>query len=115
MKRSYQKPVIALKEMGGMEDSLKSQKMKANPEITCRKIAGEVILVPSGSMAGQFNGLASLNSTGAFLWSLLEQGRTLEELIVRFAEEYELTIEQSTEDVTAFLKLAQTKNLIVQS
>lgn len=90
-------------------------KFRVNPEYIYREIAGESILVPNGSIAKQFNGLASLNKTGVFLWKLLEQERTLKELCDLFAREYELTEEQSREDVTAFLKLALTRDLVIQS
>lgn len=90
-------------------------KFRVNPEYIYREIAGESILVPNGSIAKQFNGLASLNKTGVFLWKLLEQERTLKELCDLFAGEYELTEEQSREDVTAFLKLALTRALVIQS
>ena len=92
-----------------------NEKFRANPEFIYREIAGESILIPNGKMARQFNGLASLNKTGVFLWKLLEQERTLKQLSEAFAEEYELTEEQSMEDVTAFLKLALTRDLVIQS
>lgn len=91
------------------------EKFRANPEFVYREVAGESILIPNGSMARQFNGLASLNKTGVFLWKLLEQERTLKELSAAFAKEYELTEEQSMEDVTAFLELALTRDLIIRS
>lgn len=90
------------------------EKFRANPEFIYREIAGESILIPNGKMARKFNGLASLNKTGLFLWKLLEQERTFQELCVIFAEEYELTEKQSKEDVTEFLKLALTRDLVIQ-
>lgn len=92
-----------------------AEKFRTNPEFIYREIAGEFVLIPSGEPARQFNGLASLNKTGVFLWKLLEQERTLKELSIAFAEEYELTEEQSLEDVTAFLELALTRKLIIRS
>ena len=91
------------------------EKFYANPEFVYREVAGESILVPSGKMALKFNGLASLNRTGVFLWKLLEQERTFPELIRAFAEEYDLTEEQSAEDVAGFLKLALTRELVLRS
>lgn len=91
------------------------EKFCVNPEFIYREIAGESLLIPNGEMARQFNGLASLNKTGAFLWKLLEQERSLQELSKMFAKEYELTEEESIEDVTAFLKLALTKDLIIRN
>ena len=108
MKKIYQKPIITYIDQNKL-------KFHTNPEVVCREIAGESILVPSGKMAQQFNGLASLNKTGLFLWRMLEQERTFLELVRIFAEEYELTEEQSTEDVREFLRQALTKALVLQS
>lgn len=92
----------------------RGEKFRANSEFIYREIAGESILIPNGETARQFNGLASLNKTGLFLWKLLEQERTLKELSDAFAEEYELTEEQSMEDVTEFLELALTRDLVIR-
>lgn len=108
MRKKYQKPMIAYIDQNKL-------KFHTNPEVVCREIAGEFILVPSGKMAQQFNGLASLNKTGLFLWRMLEQERTFLELVRIFAEEYELTEEQSSEDVREFLRQALTKALVLQS
>lgn len=45
-----------------------------------RKVAGENILVPVGNTALTFNGLVTLNESGAFLWKHMEKNRTREEL-----------------------------------
>lgn len=108
MRKKYQKPTITYIDQNKL-------KFHTNPEVVYREIAGESILVPSGKMAEQFNGLASLNKTGLFLWKILEQERTFLELVRIFAEEYELTEEQSTEDVREFLSLALEKSLVLQS
>ena len=97
------------------EKEIVGEKFHKNPEFVYREIAGESILIPGGSMARKFSGLASLNRTGVFLWKLLEQERTFPELVRAFAEEYDLTEEQSREDVDDFLKLALTRELVIRS
>lgn len=89
------------------------KKICANSEFIYREIADESVLIPTGNAAKEFNGLASLNKTGAFLWKLLEQKRTLLELIWLFAEEYELTERECADDVAEFLAQASTKNLVI--
>ena len=49
------------------------ERYRRNPEFILREIAGESILVPTGQAALAFNGLASLNASGVFLWGLLER------------------------------------------
>lgn len=90
------------------------EKFRANPEFIPREIAGEYILVPVGKAAETFNGLASLNETGVFLWKLLAEERSHRELSEFLAEKYELTEEQSLSDVRDFLEAALERNMILR-
>ncbi len=87
---------------------------RANPEYLSRSIAGESILVPVGKAALEFNGLATMNASAMFLWEQLAQERNLQELIGLFAGEFELTDEQSSEDVRAFLDQAIEHGLVLK-
>ncbi|MCD8231633.1 MAG: PqqD family peptide modification chaperone [Clostridiales bacterium] len=87
---------------------------QVNPDFVCREIAGEVILVPTGKTAEQFSGLASLNKTGLFLWNFLKEKKTFAELGFAMAEEYELTEEESSQDVANFLNLAMSKGVVLR-
>lgn len=69
-----------------------------------REVAGSHVVVPVGSSAVDFNGMITLNETGAFLWELLSQGSTTEELIQRLTEEYDVTPEAARHDVEVFLQ-----------
>lgn len=89
-------------------------RFRTNPEFVAREIAGEFILVPIGKAAEMFNGLASLNPTGVFLWKLLDEERTQKELSDFLAEEYELTEEQSMNDVGDFLEAALKRNIVLR-
>ncbi len=87
---------------------------RRNPQYLFRSIAGETVLVPVGEAALNFNGMASLNETGAFLWNLLEEKRTVEELSAALAKEYELSKEQGREDCEEFLKVSLDHDLIIE-
>ena len=43
--------------------------MQIKPSFAMRKIAGSNIVVPVGAAASDFNGMITLNDTGAFLWA----------------------------------------------
>ncbi len=83
-----------------------------NPQYLFRNVAGEAVLVPVGEAALKFNGMASLNETGAFLWNLLEKDHTAKELADALAQHYEVSAEEGMEDSMAFLKLALNHDLI---
>ncbi|MCD8020793.1 MAG: PqqD family protein [Clostridiales bacterium] len=86
---------------------------RANPEFLSREVAGEFILVPTGKTCLQFNGVATLNQTGAFLWELLKRERTVLELGKSLAEKYGLTEEQGVEDAMEFLAGAQEQQAVI--
>lgn len=91
----------------------KSSRFRRNPDYIFREIVGESMLVPTGKASKQFQGVGTMNRTGAFLWELLEQERSLKELSELFAVEYGLTEEQSQQDVTEFLEAAQSYDAIL--
>ena len=90
------------------------EKLQVNPDFVMRKIADEFILVPVGKAAKTFNGVASLNETGLFLWKLIEEGKTRQELYECLAREYELTEEESKQDVDVFLEPAIREHIIIK-
>lgn len=69
-----------------------------------REVAGSHVVVPVGASVVDFNGMITLNETGAFLWGLLSQGAEAEGLVRRLTEEYDVTPEQARRDVDAFLQ-----------
>ena len=49
------------------------------------------------------NGIITLNDTGACVWELLAQERTLDELASAVAERFDVTPERARADVQTFL------------
>ena len=88
---------------------------RRNPDYIYREIAGEAVLVPIGKAAESFFGIISINSTGSFLWKILEKQCSLRELSERLAREYELEKDQSLRDVTEFLETALSHNIVIES
>ena len=87
---------------------------QANPEYIMREIAGEYILVPTGAELENFNGLAAVNETGVFLWKLLNEKKTFSEIVECFQKEFELTREESWNDVSEFMDLAVKGRVILK-
>lgn len=76
--------------------------MKLQQEFVLRDIAGEYVLIPVVSPEDKFNGIISVNETGAFIWKLLEKGTDRDELIQAVLDEYDVSLEQATADVDKF-------------
>lgn len=76
--------------------------MKRSADFLVRQVAGQFVAVPLGKAAARFNGMLTLNATGVFLWEQLEQEKTVEQLARALCEKYDVSLQQATEDVTAF-------------
>ena len=86
--------------------------MKIEKEYILREIAGDYIVVPVGAAALEFNGMITVNETGAFLWEKLREGTTKEELLHAMLEEYEVSEKEAEADIQEFLQMLQ-KNKIL--
>ena len=64
--------------------------MKIKSGLILREVAENYIVVAVGEAVKEFNGLINLNSTGAFLWKILEKGAEEEDLVKAILEEYEI-------------------------
>lgn len=96
-------------------------KMIRNPDLIMRTIAGESLLIPTGKLAQQFNGMVTLNAVAAFIWEHLEAvekkdaqrpEEVLEaqgELVRLVMEEFEVAEADARKDVDDFLKTLLTK------
>ena len=75
--------------------------------VIARRVAGETVLVPLDSRAGdpEYKGarLYVLNETGEFLWALLETPRHAADLARNLTLEFETAEDRALADVEAFL------------
>ncbi len=86
--------------------------MKIKDGYMLRNISGQNIVVPVGTAALTFNGMISLNGSGAFLWSALTKETSREELIDRLLEEYDVEPRVASVGVDSFLKKMREAKLI---
>ena len=64
--------------------------MKVKEGFVLRTIAGTNIVVPVGAATAQFNGMITLNDSGAFLWRELEKGSDVDSLTEALLKEYDV-------------------------
>ena len=77
--------------------------MKLREGFVLRKVAGQVVVVPSGDEL-DLNMMINLNETGEFLWKLLENGAEEAELVAALLKEYDVTEERAQESVKRFVE-----------
>ena len=86
--------------------------MKIKKGFSMRNIAGSNIVVPVGKAGDIFNGMITLNDSGAFLWKAMQKDTTINEVVARLTSEYEVSTEQATADVQKFVAMLRENNLI---
>lgn len=77
--------------------------MKIEKEFVLREIAGDYVIIPTGKTVLEFNGLATINEVGVFLWKLLQDEISEEELVNKLLEEYDVDEETARTDVAEFI------------
>ena len=86
--------------------------MKIKEGYILRQVAGSSIIVAVGDEAVNFDGIKTLNETGAFLWKQIEQGMDEENIVKALMDEYEVDEETAKNDVGEFVKLLINNGLI---
>ena len=86
--------------------------MKIKEGYILRRVAGSSIIVAVGDEAVNFDGIKTLNETGAFLWKQIEQGMDEENIVKALMDEYEVDEETAKNDVGEFVKLLINNGLI---
>ena len=81
--------------------------MKINPSFVARNIAGELILVPTGPESAKA-GLITMNSVGAFIWSLLEKESEEKDILSAILDEYKVDEQTAKTDMDEFLAMLRT-------
>ena len=77
--------------------------MKIKPGYMLREVAGCNVVVAIGVETMDFGGMINLNDTGAFLWKLLENGATEDELLEKMLDEYEVSRDDAKLGISSFI------------
>lgn len=86
--------------------------MKIKEGYILREVAGNNIVVAVGGESVNFDGIKTLNETGAFLWRNIEKGMDEEALVKVMLEEYEVDTETAKADVQEFVSLLINNGLV---
>ena len=81
-------------------------------ELLKREVAGEAFLVPLGKTAYSFSGLFALTELGSFIWDLLPETESEEQLLQRILDEYEVDEDTARTDLHAFLEKLRTMEIL---
>lgn len=82
---------------------MSSRKWRRNPNVVARRIGDDTILVPTGRDIVDRRCLFTLNDTGSFIWELLADARTADQIHAALLEEFDVAGDQAREDLDLFL------------
>lgn len=88
--------------------------MRVSDQFILREIAGDSILIPVGKVAMSVKGLIALSETGAFLYNILKENSTHEDLVTALTSEYEVSKIEAVADIDAFLDQMRQLNMLVE-
>ena len=77
-----------------------------------REVGGEAFLVPLGKTVYDTNGLFVLTELGAFIWDLLPEAETEDEILQKILSEYEVDEATAGKDLTQFLDKLRDLNIL---
>lgn len=86
--------------------------MRIAEKFVIRRIAGETVAIPIGSVKGGFSGIISLNQVGEFLFAQLSEERTEKDLVSALLKEYDVDCETAQRDVREFLNYLSEAGLL---
>ncbi len=89
--------------------------MKISSEFTKTKIMDNIIIVPVGRSTLDLKGVLGINESAEFLWDLLSNDISKEDLIKALMNEYELSEEKAATDVDSFLNALNENGILIDN
>ena len=86
-----------------MANISRSETFVRSQSVVARVVAGETLIVPVRAKVGDLASIYSFNGTGTLVWKLLESPRTVGELAMAVAQQYEVEQERAEQDVMEFV------------
>ena len=88
--------------------------MKIKSGYLVHEVAGNFVVIKIGQEAVNFNGLITLSESAKMLWDLLNrsEGASLDELVNKLLEEYEIDEETAKNDTIEFIESLKVNNIL---
>ncbi len=86
--------------------------MKLKYDFVVREVADKTVAIPVGESTENFDCMITLNESGAFIFNLLKEEISEENLLKAFLKEYDATKQQAKDTITAFLNKLKESNLL---
>ena len=75
-------------------------------------MCGSSVVVATGKAAAEFNGMVTLNESGAFLFNKMQEETTKEELLANIMSEYKIDEATAKADIEIFIERLQKTGIV---
>lgn len=72
-----------------------------------------IVAIPVGEAAKEYHGVIKLNETAAFIFNLLQNDISEEEIVTALESEYKVAREKLIVDVKKYIDLFKTKDMLI--
>jgi hypothetical protein len=86
--------------------------MKLKQGYILREVGTLKVVVAVGQAHDNFHKILTLNQTGAFLWNLLLNQTTVDELVLKLCEKYNVDEQSAKKDVEDFISQLNANSLL---
>ena len=86
--------------------------MRIKDGFVMRDVAGSKVVLPIGERQEEINGIITFNDTGAAIFNMLNGTYTVEEIIEKFAKDYEISYDVAKADVMKLIEKMRNQGLI---
>ena len=86
--------------------------MKVKEGFVTRKIADTIVAVPTGELVNEFQGMIKLTDSAKFVWDLLQQDTTMDEITNQYAKKYDIDTNKARKKKKKFITHLKSANII---
>lgn len=86
--------------------------MKIKEGFVTREIANTIVAVPTGELVNIFQGMIKLTDSSKFVWDLLQEDITIDEIADKLSKKYNLNINKAKADTEKFINNLRGANII---
>lgn len=86
--------------------------MRLKDELMLHKVSDETVVVPTGKLSIEFQGIIRNNETAGFIMELLKEERTEEELVDEILQVYDVDRETVSRDVHRIIMMLEEEGLL---
>lgn len=89
--------------------------MKLRGKFIIRQIMDDIVAVPVGSYALEFNGMIVLNPVSRLIWETLESEVSFDTILQCVTDRFDVSAEEAAQDISEFLDQLRRADLLNES